>query len=1065
MSDESEKRANSAEQGLVGGVLGYFVHNRVASNLALLLLVVGGLLTISRIRQEAFPAFDLDTIEVKVGYPSASPEEVEQGVVLAVEEAVRGVDGVKDVIATAKEGLAVVRIELLLGADESRALSDIKGAVDRITSFPLDAEEPAVRLLVREEVPVSLVVTGDVPESTLRDVAEQTRDRLLQDDRLTRVELRSPPAREISIEIPQASLRAYGLTLQQVAQTVRASSVELPGGAVKTRAGEVLVRTSERKNLGQEFAEIVVASRPDGTVVRVRDLGVVKDGFQEDGPVGSYNGKRAVMIDLYRVGDESPLTVAAALDDFIASNSAALPKGVSYATWGSLSKSYKGRIQLLANDGWQGLILVMLVLGAFLNARLAFWVWVGIPTSFLGSILLMPLFNVSFNMVSLFGFIIVLGMLVDDAIVIGEAAYHRYENGEPMAQAAVNAVRDMAIPVVCSVLTTTMSFSPLLMVPGVSGKFLRNIPLVVIMVLIVSLFETLLFLPAHLAHAKTGGTETGFLRGANWVQRHVNMGLNWFIDRVYSPILYGATRRRVLTLAVAIGACVATIGLMAGGRVKFTFMPVIEGDVIDVFVRLPFDAPRAETEAVVHRIEEAAYRTAAKHGARENTIRGMFSAIGIGGNHLANISLEMPPMGERPIGSDDFKKEWQAMLGEVVGVETVSFESMRGPGGGKDIDVELSHQDMTTLESAASELAQGFEGYAGVLSVDDGLAKGKQQLNLKLTPEALSLGLTPADIGRQLRGAFFGEEAVRQQRARNEVRVYVRRPRDERSSENDIERFLVRTRDAGEMPLTAAASMERGRAYTEIERRNGRRIIHVSADLDTAVANANEVVAGVSKKELKDIAAKYAGLSYDFGSGQRGQRETVGSLATNYPLVLLGIYVMLAIAFKSYWQPLPVMIAIPFGWLGAILGHAIMGYTLSLISIMGIVALTGVVVNSSLVLIDGVNDMQRSEGLKSLDAIRQSSLRRFRPIMLTSATTFLGLLPMLTETSAQARFLIPMAISLAFGIFFSTALSLLVVPAGFLVVEELVAFCARVYHNLMSDDDPWDKAPRENPAE
>jgi len=1046
------------------GVLGYLVHNRVASNLALVLLAVGGLLTMFKIRQEAFPAFDLDTIEVKVAYPGASPEEVEQGVVLVIEEAVRSINGVKDVISTAREGSATVRIELLLGADESRALSDVKGAVDRITSFPLDAEAPAVRLLIREEIPVSLIVAGDVEESTLREVAEQTRDRLLQDERLTRAELRSPPPREISIEIPQASLRSFGLTLQQVASAVRASSVELPGGAVKTRAGEVLVRTAERKNLGQEFAEIVVTSRPDGTAVRVRDLGQVRDGFQEDGPVGVYNGKRAVMVDLYRVGDETPLAVAAALDDFIAANSASLPKGVSYAIWGNLSKNYKGRIQLLQNDGLQGLILVMCVLGSFLNARLAFWVWVGIPTSFLGSILLMPLFDVSFNMISLFGFIIVLGMLVDDAIVIGEAAYHRFENGEPMAQAAVNAVKDMAIPVVCSVLTTTMSFAPLLFVPGVSGKFLRNIPLVVIMVLIVSLFETLLFLPAHLAHAKTGGKETGFLHAANWVQRHVNRGLTWFVEKVYTPILFGATRRRILTLGVALGAFVATLGLMAGGRVKFTFMPQIEGDVIDVFVRLPFDAPREETEAVVHRIEQAAYATAQKHGGKSKTIVGMFSTVGIGGNHLANVSLEMPPMGERSIGSEQFKKEWQDALGEVIGVETVSFEAMRGPGGGKDIDVELSHQDMATLELAAAELARGFATYNGVVSVDDGLARGKQQLNLKLTPEAVSAGLTPAEIGRQLRGAFFGEEAVRQQRARNEVRVYVRRPRDERSSEDDIERFLVRTAGNAEMPLSAAANFDRGRAYTEVERRNGRRIIHVTVDLDTSIANANEVVASATKRELAQLSENYAGLSYDFGSGQRGQRETIGSLMRNYPLVLLGIYVMLAVAFKSYWQPLPVMIAIPFGWLGAILGHAIMGYTLSLISIMGIVALTGVVVNSSLVMIDGVNDMRQNEGLKSLDAIRQSCIRRFRPIMLTSATTFLGLLPMLTETSAQARFLIPMAISLAFGIFFATAISLLAVPAGFLVVEETVQFVGRIYGHLMGDA-AWPSPENEKPAE
>ncbi len=1016
------------------GPLAWMAKNPVAANIAMLVLIIGGLLGMLRVQQEVFPAFDLDVIEITAAYPGASPEEVEAGAVLAIEEAVRGIDGVKDVVSTAKEGLASVRVEMQLGANEDRVLSDIKSAVDRITSFPEDLEQPEVTLLVRREIPVSLIVSGDLDQYALRELAEQARDELLLDPRLEQVELRAPPRREIAIEIPAENLRSYGLTLQDVAQVVRAASIELPGGAIKTDAGEILVRTSERKLSGDQFRDIAVLSRPDGTTLTLADIATIRDGFEEDGTLGFYNGKPALMIDLYRVGDPSPLDVAEALEEFIESHSVSLPPGVKYTTWGNLGDAYEGRIDLLLRNAMQGLILVILILGAFLDTRLAFWVTLGIPISFCGSILLFPISEVSFNMVSLFGFIVVLGMVVDDAIVVGEAAYTRLREGETPGQAAIGGVRQVGTPVVFSVLTTVIAFVPLLFVPGISGKFLRNIPIIVTSVLIISLFESLFILPAHLAHTsiKQRGGVLGWLDGR---QAKVSLGFERVVQRYYRPLAEWATKRRYLTLAFAFASLIATIGLVAGGHLKFTFMPQIEGDSIDVTIKLPFGAPRSETEAVVRKVEAAATEVIAENGGPEKLLRGVFTAVGIGANHIATVSLEMPPMGERTLGTEDFKRMWRAKLGDVPGVESISFESTRGPGGGRGIDVELSHGDKATLEAAAEKVAGALRSYTGVTDVDDGLAKGKEQLDFTLRPEARSLGVTPSDMARQLRAAFFGEEVLREQRGRDELRVYVRRPREERASEHALETFLLRTRDGGELPLTAAADTRRGRAYTEIERRNGRRIVHVAADIDTVTANSNEIAQSLQTNELADVVAATPGLTYEFGANQRGQRETMGSLGPNYLLALLGMYVMLAIIFRSYIQPIVVMIAIPFGVIGAFVGHLVMGYTLSLISMMGIVALSGVVVNDSIVLLDAINTY-RAEGLPVRDAVVRACVRRARPIFLTSVTTFGGLAPMLTETSTQARFLIPMAISLAFGVLGATVLILLAVPAFYLAVED-----------------------------
>ena len=1026
------------------GPLAWMAQNSVAANLVMLIFLVGGLLMISRVKQEVFPEFDLDQVVIQVPYPGASPAEVEQGVILAVEEAVRGIDDVKEVRSTATEGMGVVTVELILGANADRALADIKSAVDRVTSFPEDIERPVVSLALMRRQVISLVIYGDKSEAELRRLADRTRDELLDLPEITSVELDGVRPLEISVEVPQAELRRYGLTLDGIASTIRAASVEMPGGGVKTRSGEVLLRTAERRDRGSEFEEIVLLSRPDGTQVRVGDVAEVHDAFREVDQEAFFDGKRAVMVNVYRMGDETPIGIAEAVKRYVEDNRDRFPTGVEIAPWNDSSEIFADRIDLLMRNAMLGLILVLLTLGLFLEIRLAFWVTLGIPVSFLGSMLFLPATGVSINMISLFAFIVTLGMVVDDAIVVGEAVYKRRQDGESPLDAAIGGVREVAMPVVFSILTTCIAFTPLMFVPGARGKFFVVIPIVVIIVLLISLLESLFVLPAHLAGTKAA-KETGIGGFLHHQQQKVSRLLEWLIERAYRPALHFALRWRYLTIALGLATLLGTLGMWVGGRIQFTFMPKIESDIVNASLEMPFGTAVEDTRLAEEHLLSTLREAIADVGG-EADVRGIFSAIGSSGggswggasqtgSHLARVTVQLVPAGERNFGAADLVQNWRERAGDIAGAEALRFDYSTGSGGGQPIDIELSHPDMETLETASTRLAGAIAGYSGVRDVDDGFTAGKQQLDLTLRPEARSLGVTESDLARQIRGAFYGAEAVRQQRGRDEVRVFVRRPREERTSLHDVERMIIQTPQGGELPLGQAADVERGHAYTQIKRTDGRRVINVTADIVPGEANANEVVASVIRSAIPDLQADYPRLQWAMGGEQKSQAETMGALGRNFGMALIAMLAMLAIAFRSYVQPLIVMAAIPFGIVGAVLGHLMMGYDLSLLSMMGIVALSGVVVNSSLILIVAINEY-RASGLPLMEGLLAGGTRRFRPILLTSLTTFLGLAPMIAETSMQARFLIPMALSLGFGVLFATFITLFIVPAGYAVVED-----------------------------
>ena len=1041
------------------GAIAWMAQNSVASNLLMFVLIIGGLIFAGQIKQEVFPEFELDVITISVPYPGASPSEVEQGVVLAVEEAVRGIDGVKRVTSTARESVASISVEVLLGADADKVNQDVKNAVDRIVSFPQDSERPVVALANNRNEVISLVISGDVDERTLRSLAEITRDKLLQRPDVTQVELDPELPMEISVEVPQSKLRAYNLSYQQIANRVRAASVEIPGGELETPGGEVLLRTDERRDLADEFANIEIVSAATGSDVRLGEIATIKDGFQDKDISTYFAGKPAIRVRVFRVGNQTPITVSEAVHEFMDEEAGALPPGVQYSVWSDRSEIYRDRVDLLLRNAFMGLILVLITLGLFMQFGLAFWVTMGIPISFLGAMLLMPTIGVSINMISLFAFIVALGIVVDDAIVVGENIFTMRQKGLPFMEAAIRGAQEVSTPVVFSVMTTVMAFSPMLFVPGAFGKIFAVIPAIVISVLLISLVESLFVLPAHLAHGSEN--PNAVMRFINAQQQRFSDGMESFITKIYQPAVRVAVQWRYLTLAVCISMLFASIGLVAGGRLEFSFFPKIDGDVITARVRLPVGSPVESSEAMRYRLERTAQKIVDNNGG-DAIVRGRLSQIGQGiagggpnpqagstGSHVADMAIFLVPTDQRNINASEFADKWRKEFGDVAGVDSLSFSYNIGPSAGLPINIQLSHRDTRVLQEASARLAESLRQFNGVTDIEDGFADGKPQLNFTIRPEARSLGLTEQDLGRQIRSAFFGAEAARQQRGRNELRVYVRPPEEDRRSEQALEELLIRTPQGGEVPLKVAAEVDRGRSATEIKRVDARRVINVTADIEDGAANANKVLADVRKSVMPGLLADFPGLSYSLEGEQREQADTLGSLRTGGLLALMGIFALLAIPLRSYIQPLIIMSAIPFGLVGAFLGHLVMDMELSLMSLMGIVALTGIVVNDSLVLLVFVNRL-KSEGMDTTNAVVRGGMERFRPILLTSLTTSLGLLPMVLETSVQARFLVPMAISLAYGVIFATFIILLLVPSLFLIMDDfagLIGMRKRAAHH------------------
>ncbi|UCG47077.1 MAG: efflux RND transporter permease subunit [Phycisphaerales bacterium] len=1044
------------------GVLAWFASNHVAANLLMLLIIAAGLLAIFSTKMEVFPEFSLDMISIMVPYRGASPADVEEGVCVRVEEAIAGVDGIKRMTSSAAEGSGSTIVEVEEYADATEVLDDTKAEVDRIITFPKETEKPVIsEIKVRHRV-ITVVVYGDITEETVKKLADGIRNDLTAMENISQVDISGVRPYEISIEVSEENLRRYNLSFDEVSRAVANSSIDIPAGSVKTSGGEILVRTKGQKYYGNEFEKIIVLTRNDGTRIRLGDIATVRDHFEDIDLYSRFDGKRAAFIIVSRMGDQDALDVAKTVKAYISEKKRSLPRGASIALWEDDTLILKSRMNLLKRNGYIGLALVFLCLTLFLNIRLAFWTTMGIPISFLGAFWLMGHFGVTINMMSLFAFIMALGIVVDDAIVVGENIFAYRQQGMERIEAAIKGVREMALPVVAAVLTTMFAFLPLAYTTGIMGKILRVIPIVVISVLSVSLIEALLILPAHLSskqRRKRGLIRRFSDRLNNWTGK----GLMRFIYGPFARLVEKAVRWRYVTLSLGVAVFLTTVGFIVGGHIKFVLFDDVEADNMVAQLTMPQGTPVEETRRIAERIENGALEAIGEFDAKRRgkpsllkhmaTTVGSFSTSGHGGpvqlagpaggaSHLAEINVELLGGEERDVSSVKLKNRWREIVGEVPGVSSLTFISEIFSSG-NPIDVELSHENFETLLAASERLKVLLGKYDGVKDIADTFEPGKAELKLKLKDSGRTLGLTLWDLARQVRQGFYGEEVQRVQRGRDDIRVMVRYPEGERRSLADVENMRIRLPNGTEIPYKTVADVEYGRGYATIERIDRRRVVRVTADVDEALANTTEINRELVAATLPRLMQEYPGLQYRFSGEQREFSESLGSLKTNFIIALMAIYGLLAIQFKSYAQPLIVMSAIPFGIVGATLGHLLMGFNLSLLSMFGIVALSGVVVNDSLIMIDLIN-RERQSGLELQQVLRDCSTRRFRPIMLTTLTTFCGLLPMITERSLQARFLVPMAISLAFGVLFATCITLLLVPSLYMILEDVKTRVLRI---------------------
>jgi multidrug efflux pump subunit AcrB len=1026
------------------GLIGWMCRNPVAANLLMLVFVIGGLLMAGRLKQEVFPEFTVDMVFVSAAYPGAGPEEVEQGVMLAIEGAVESLDGVRRVSSSAGEGSGFVAIELIRGVDTGQVLQDVKTAVDRITSFPEDMERPTSSIFVARNRVLSILVHGDVPERALRDIAQTIREEAMQAPGITYATLNYARPLEMSIEVPSETLRSLHITLGDVARAVRSASIDLPAGEIRAEGGRVLVRTNERRDFASEFNDIPIVTRGDGTRVTLGMIAEVREAFADQDLAAFYNGEPAMSVEIFRIGQETPIGVSTAAHDFVDAKRDSLPPGIGLEIWNDDSVIYRERIDLLMRNAFVGLALVLLMLGLFLEPRLAFWVMLGIPISILGSFLFIPFTGATINMISLFAFIVTLGIIVDDAIMVGENIHERRQAGVPLVDAAIEGAKEIAMPVFFAVATNIVAFAPMFFVPGGEGKLFMQIPAITISVFVVSLVESLFVLPAHLAHE---GADNWFWRTASIPSQACQRWLAWVIDRLYGPVSRTCFKHRYSTIAAGLAMLFVAIGYVAGGWIPFTFMPSIDSGSIMVSARLPLGTPRDEGDRVLAKLQSSFEAAVTELGVADAVV-GQFSVIGANLNPFGPVQIQRSDESlismwalfdpaKQSIPSAKITSVWQAAAGSMPGVETVSFKDDFGATE-KPLEVRLTHRNLETLDAAALAVAGMLESYEGVRGVDSGVATGKPQLDFRLTPEGRAAGLTSMDAARQGRDAIYGAEVLRQQRGRDEMRVMVRLPKAERSSLGIVDSLVLQTPSGGELPWSEAMHIERTRAATGITRINGRRIITVEADIDDTITNANDVIADLGPRLSAQLMPKFPGLVWSFEGERRDQMDTFDDLGTGYAFAMLVIFGLLAIPFKSYVQPLIVMSAIPFGFIGALIGHIMLGYNLNIITMFGVVALSGVVVNDSLVLLVTANRWRlNNPSGTAVEAMLWAGSRRFRPIFLTSITTFCGLSPMIFETSVQAKFLVPMAISIGFGILFATFVILLIVPSLYIAVDDV----------------------------
>ncbi len=1047
------------------GIITWFVDNSVAANLLMFVLLLGGSISLLVTYQEEFPNIEANIIVATVPYLGAAPEEVEEGVCIRIEEAVNGTEGVEKIASTAAEGACTSTIFILDGADPARVTNEVKSLIDGISTFPRETEKPIITEASIRSAVLSIAVVGNTDEVTLKEVGRELRDELALLPGISQVFLSYARDYEIAIEMSEEDLRRYGLTIAEVANAIRNTSVDMPGGTIKTQGGEILLRTKGQAYTGIEYEDVVVRTLPDGSKVYLSDVANVVDGFQEGDLAARFDGESAVMVKVYRVGKEDIMTMAATAKRYLLEKEQTLPAGLSLEIWSDESESLRERLSTLVNTATGGLILVVLTLTLFLRFRLAVWVAIGIPIALLGAIMTFPYVDISISSLTVMAFILVLGVVVDDAIVVGERVFAWEQKGVSRRTAAIEGTYEVSIPVIFGVLTTVAAFVPLLLIPGRMGDFFSAIPTVVILCLIFSIIESQMILPTHLAHRTDNPKPNRAVQTWLRFQGAVADSLTNFATNRYRPFLEFVIQWRYAAAATAVAAMILVGGMIAGGHIVFAFFPSIEGDRIFATLEMPEGTPVETTLAGAKQIEAAA--TQLKMEVEEQTgvtvIRHTFLSVGAriprggpergsgGASHMAEVALEIAPLSERGGGilTADMAKRWRELAGDIPDAVELSFDSASFSAG-KPISFELRGRNVDDLRTVATLLRGELARYDGIFDLTDSFRAGKQEIKLSLKPEARNFGLTLNDLGRQVRQAFYGEEAQRIQRGADDIRVMVRYPEEERRSIGNLEDMRIRTADGSEVPFMAVANIELGRGYSSIRRLDGTRLVEVSADVDRSIVTPERVLSELQASVLPKILADYPGITYKLGGEQEERAKAMLGLLISAILALFVIYTLLAIPLKSYLQPLVIMSVIPFGAIGAIFGHWLMDWPLMFFSSLGIVALSGVVVNASLVLVDYVN-RRRRDGEELMDALLNSGVVRFRPIILTSTTTFVGLLPLLANANPSTFFVIPMAISLAFGVLFATFITLLLVPCLYLMQEDFLDLWHRIWRSERRD--------------
>ncbi|MBI2423121.1 MAG: efflux RND transporter permease subunit [Candidatus Hydrogenedentes bacterium] len=1034
-----------------------FARNKVFANILLLMFLGGGFIAARNMVRETFPDFSLDYIAVSVIWPGADPEEVEEGVCRKVEEAIEGVEGVKQYRSTSSENSGTVIVEVSADADMAYVKEQVRNRVEAISTFPPEAERPITEeILLRQEVMFVALSGEQLTERQLKEWGETVEEELRLLPEISQVQTLGAREYEIGIEVSEERLREYGLTFDQVAGVVRASNLNLSAGSVRTEGEEIRLRTIGRKYTGQELSKIVVMARPNGDIITLDRIAAINDGFTQDRIISRMNGQPAINVAVLKTTDEDSIAISDAVKAYVERRNAQLPEGIQMTIWADDSNLLRQRISLLVNNGITGLLLVFVLLWLFLDIRLSFWVSMGMPISISGALVILWSLGATINMISLFGLIMVLGVIVDDAIVMGEAIYTARKNGAGPLEAAVDGASEVGMPVIASLTTTVMAFIPLFFVDGLMGRFIAILPTVVVSCLTISLLECMFCFPAHLNNLpapeelaeRRRNRSTVVGRLGDRIHGFTNHGMEWFVEHVYEPFLTRVLRFRYISFCIAVAMLLLTLGLVQSGIIKFEVFPSLDSDQLTASVEFPNGTPLAVTEVAVSELEDAIRRLAAKTTTQSGDplIINMFTLVGQeivegpprNGNHIGAVRVELLGSEKRGIYFEELMAQWEAETdqGKMPGITALSFNGLETGPPGAPVEIWVRGHDLPTIRAASDRIKTKLESYDGLYQVQDDFRPGKTELRLTLKEEARALGMTVAGLATQVYAGYFGEEAVRLQRGRDDIRVRVRYTEEERGKIAEFERVRVRTPQGLEVPLLSVANIEYGPGVASINRSDGMRRIAVTCDVDTSRANAAEVVAELENNFFPALLRDYPAVDISFQGEKLRQTESLDSLATGYPLALMGILVIIAASFGSYLQPLVIMITVPFGIIGALLAHLFLGYTLSMMSFFGMVAMSGVVVNDAIVLIECINSYL-AKGEPFLRAVSRGGARRFRAIFLTTITTVGGLGPLILERDIQAQFLVPMAISIAGGVGFATLLTLLLIPCLLIILNDL----------------------------